>query len=366
MATLKHVWSRVWRMFYVAFVLLVLCATWLLLPKIAFGQTPTPTPAYLPDGTVRNPGDWYYCYDGGTTTSNSLSNITYDAPQCTQLLWQESTGGGGVYESLLMEGAIFVEGIGIKGARVRGWAVPAKGIKSFEYKCSAVQQYCRVAGGGSSTGLVNSSDGPYHTANGTNWSLSAPAPTSYPNCETSTLNVVAEFESEQFDRWWTHPERINAFWNADGLTISESRTQFSSFSCSVIGWESWDTPWYPPTPEVTPTPTPCLPGMGCWQVGIVPITPIAIGTIAVPTVQTTVTWGIGTPVVVGCYNIIPSTAHTVETWFGEYPVGFDGVEMCTRERSLSLQLDEFDFGAWAVGLFSFMGMGVLWTMISRR
>jgi hypothetical protein len=153
--------------------------------------------------------------------------------------------------------------------------------------------------------------------------------------------------------------------NGDNFGYGEAYSSCQVTSVERLDGSIW-IPGDPGDPDPTPTATPCLPNLPCWVViPTYPITPIGWDPIAVPTVATTVTFGIGPPQVVECYEVIPTTVQTVTTWFGDWQVGFDGVQTCVRERSLDIQLDEFDFGGWAVGLWSFMGVGVLWLMFRR-
>lgn len=352
--------------------LMVVAAATIFSANVVFGQTVGGYP-----GGARDLNEWYFCWASRSNPESQIStNAVWTDITCDQLLWQEVPGGGGVYESLMME-----VGVGMSGpqwSEVHGMVVPPAGIQKFTYHCIAFGYGQRTTAASLTYGIGAQGVGGSVSSDGTSWLESVTNP-EIGSVASFSYDVVATWRATEYDYWaandvvstWssggtsgTPPGAKYVGWRVYAGAQNSNATAVLTLGCTITDWQSWsqwledgNPPWVPPIG--------CDLFIDCYVVDPYPIEPITWTPKIIPTVVTTVEFGIGQPITATCYDIIPSTQQSVSTWFGDYTFGFESVSACVRERSLSLQLDEFDFGSWAVGLFGFMGVGVLWLMLRR-
>lgn len=396
-------WRRVRPMVGVAFILLWLMFTWLVGAKIVFGQTPTPTvtpintPPITPIATLTpfatatvGPTPTLIPDSSGSTVVWGCILTPLAAPVCKwgdyfEMYWfqfAQAPPGGQIHDwpgpgqsdyatlaiippadtktihatcTYHLAGVAWRHSSGASGPGVQSRVIFSTGSAQSWGGSAPVSPDLAVIPG---AGLLQQAVGDERLLTQTViWQLDSgiaswPGANNFPTNET--LTVYARVAARQ---------RVTS-----GNPSGNAAQGMTRVACQIDEMVRLDDSTYVPSNPVVgdgPTPTPCLPSMGCWQVGLLPITPYPIGTIAVPTVQTTVTFGIGAPATPQCNTIIPSTNQTLSTWFGDIPYGFDGVQACTTERELNLVIDEFNIGQWAIGLIGFMGVGVLWLMLRR-
>lgn len=316
-------------------------------------------------GGTRDPDEWYYCYSSRYNPEGiSLTGIPWDSMHCEQLLWQESTGGGGIYESLQYVGGVQVEDDQADDgeiAVVRGWIIPSQGIKRYQYSCSAGASYCNYGNGSYSAGVIGQDANVWFNAPMGFWSISNAAP-SVGACATASINVVSDAQALGYDKFYS-PDMVTGwttvsgndypFTEAQAATINNNRSGGASYSCSIIAWEHWpewlvtNPPWVPDIPDSEPTPSPIS-----WvPVPWVPITDTTNAPV----------FDIGPGVDGGCHMVIPQ--QSVEIGGNQY--GWYGFEICRTDFELGLSLFGEDVDAWLNVVLALGGLGIVFSIIKR-
>lgn len=324
--------------------------------------------AQYPDG-ARDPGNWYFCYasqfndNEGTFTSVPWSEDML----CETLLFKEVAGGGGFIESIDMAASVLAEGSDAshgRAAKLRGFVIPPRGMKDFNYACTAGATQCHNGGTGSVSSSVRSAVGSLFSEVTTGWVLNSTAATSG-SCATITTDVVGLMRSSVYDTWWTNDTPVNwntsgstvgTYWEISALTISDKRSSGASFRCHVTGWVSNPT-WLASNPEWGPGPEDLVPVATAtpsttWSVN--PWVPIT-DSVNAPEFE------LGPPGTEVCTIVIPAYGWTWDSV--EY--GWDLVEFCSTEYDLTLRIFGIDLGTYLVTFFLLGGVGVLVSIIKR-
>lgn len=350
----------------------VLLGVGLAVAVVAVGWQPVVAATY-PGGT-RIPEEWYYCHASKYTAGQgtvSLTAVNWTDIECEHILWQQPGGVGGGAESVLFQGSVDVVGVNDahEAGLLRGWIMPARGIKGYTYSCDMFVTVCNVAGSGSFAGNAASDINSGWT--GTEGNVLWPSPSSG-NCLTNDLDLVASVSSSTYDNWWS--STLVEGWNvaaantadggvdysADGSTINDGRTVASGYSCQIIGWDDWPA-WLATNP-------PWWPGDGDWV--SVPATPTPVVTpgewSAEPWVPVTSTvnapnFTLGPPVDGGCNVVVPGYSYT---WFSEV-YGWGGITICTSDYALSLGMFGLDMN-YLINIWIFLGgLGILVSILKR-
>lgn len=352
----RSAWSAVW---------LGVVVFWTIFwANMAFAQG---SPGY-PDG-ARDPELWYYCYSSSVNHAHLTTTNPWDTPMtCQMVQWDVAPGGGGVHESVLLSGGVVADDAdnNAENAHLRAFVVPARGIKKFGYSCVAQNKVCRNNGGGSFSQSVSSQDGSSYDSNGTNWSVPGVSnPSTIGTCTTSTLDVVAQFESDVYDAWWS-PDIVatwtssssseGTFFRIDSATVDDSLTPSGTFQCQIKSWESWpawlddNDEWEPGPIDLVATPTP-TPG---------PSSGITLSVTPLAPVSNTVNVVIGEPGTPVCTTIIPSGGIS-ETVFGyEIDSGWADYDVCAQPTEFTLEFFGIDFTGYLLLGLAVMSLGVVY------
>lgn len=336
-------------------------AVYALVPSSAKAQAGYP-------GGVRDPGLWYYCFaELYNPASASPVGMEWSPIYCENLLFQESTGGGGIFNSLDMVGAAAVVGTDTTGEyqRVQGYVVPSQHIRKYTYACDIAVLACHHGGSGSFTANAATSwSVSYFNTDATNFTLSSPSPASNA-CASASLDVVASYRASADDNFWLRDPVAGwsvagydqAAWKAEVNTSSDNRSAGAQYSCRITSWESWpawlatNPEWVPGEGSLVPSPTPTG-TPGGWDSA--PWDPIT-DSVNAPE------FDLGDPGVEVCTIIIPEYGWTWDSI--EY--GWEAVEFCSTEYDLTLKFFGVDVGVYLVTTLLLGGVGVLVSIIKR-
>jgi len=312
-------------------------------------------------GSVRDEDEWYYCHASKYDDQEAgLTNVDWSDIDCDQLLWQLELGGGS-YASLLMEGAVTVDGIsGTMGeaAKVRGWIVPARYVESFTWDCTGQVAVCKYGIGSAGADAELTYDA-YFT--GDDWSLSqGTSGVTTGNCVTQDFDgvgVIGEDVAGSFwDREpvadWPDGEARGVYMDAQATTLDDDWSAQAGYSCRVTAWEMEDGyVWNPATPTPDPTPTSGLPRWGTPVPWSPPVTqPVNVGVVAQPTVCALGLWGY---------------SQTVSALGYTTTVGIPQVEVCLEPHAIELEFAGIDYGAYLLALGGLLTFGFLVSVVKR-
>lgn len=323
--------------------------------------------ADIPGG--RDPGMWYFCHAQRSSSTSGAFTGDYGPLTCEIVLFQAEAGGGGAYDSVLMEASVVAVGGGSGSmAQLRGYVLPARGIKSFTYRCTGGSAKTITAAAFGTTAVANAAvQAAWFTTDSSTWTVSAASPV-WPGTPSSsaTINTVSTFRALTDDKFWTEDPSVS--W--DGASPSGKGVRFeaaaansngnsgtsANFSCQILTWLSWAS-WLGSNPEWTP-------GPGAIVVGPTP-TPETIWE-AVPWVP--ITDSVYTPIFNlgpgedgGCTMLIPE--QSIEIGGNQY--GWYGFEMCRTDFSLGLSIFNEDVNYWLNVALSVGGLAIVWSIIKR-
>lgn len=313
-------------------------------------------------GGVRDPEVWYFCVSSRHDTDGmDYVGDVWTALECVDLLWQLDPGGV-TYSSLLFEQSVTVVGFPAESeaANIKTYIAPSQGVKSYDFSCTGFAEVCRVNSGGSKSVFVYVDDAVWF--GGATYAAGAPmTPAAVGECAATNVDWAGSRSTTFYDKFWSVPivagTDLYPNFEADARTLDDSISGSAGLSCQITGWVEW-AEWL----ETHPPWLPYIPPAAGFD-----ILPVPISTIPIPHPPTTIEFGISDPITDEvCYTLIPSTEREVAWWSGVYTVGFDAVEVCNVERSVSLVVDEFDFGGIATTLATLLGAGALWALLRAR
>jgi hypothetical protein len=313
-----------------------------------------PALAYDLGGVERNPAEWYYCYDYKVDVDGySYTGVNWAGLTCTQLLWVADPGGGGGYQSLMMEFGVAPDPSPTgAAATLRAFVVPAQYIDRYDWSCDGFVTRCRD-GLGSEAGQVSASRPAYYT--GSQFSGSGSSVDN--SCTTSVYDWAGYFDQSTVGRFFAHDpvdgDSVEPpYFETKVSMTNENRWATAGLSCQITDWtmEAGQDEWIP----VLPTPTPGPGGGTPWP------------TVPAWTWPATHTVAVGvTPQPTSCAAMMVGYTNTVDTGFFSTTFGFPGVEVCTQPQSLELEFLGWDFGAWLMTFGLLLGAGVLVSVVKR-
>jgi hypothetical protein len=342
---------------------MVVAAITILWANAAFAQSST-----YPDG-ARNAVHWYYCYASRTNTTASPPSGSWTATTCLKLLWSPG-------ESYHMVASATTGG-GTRYAEVVGWLMPARYVRTIQYRCLTAETGTRLSGTGSAGSTVSAENSVNFTPGTSDWSngVTVGVGNAVGEAATNSLDVVAHWDAMAADNWWSHD--VVANWtssgNADGtgwrIINNQSTANYTTageFECWVLDWTMDDghTPWVPGVddmPPATATPVPTATGTPIVTPGFSfdDVTPWS------PATPDPIDFGV-TPDETECINFLPNFSAG-ESWFGgtvttTLPSNYS---ICFEQYAFNLEFMGWDFGLLAVSAGLVAGFGALYGVIKR-
>lgn len=345
------------RRFGAAAAIILACLSLVLFPESLWAQSST-----YPDGS-RNAVHWYYCYASRTNTTASPPSGSWTATTCLKLLWSPG-------ESYHMVASATTGG-GTRYAEVVGWLMPARYVRTIQYRCLTAETGTRLSGTGSAGSTVTAENSVNFTPGTSDWNngVTVGVGNAVGEAATNSLDVVAHWDAMAADNWWTHD--VVANWtssgNADGtgwrIINNQSTANYTTageFECWVLDWTMDDghSPWVPGDDDYEATPTP---GPTSTPDPLGTATPFVFDTpVALVPVSATVEFDIGVPQTPECVTIVPGTTIS-ETVFG-YVIdeGWADYEVCSQATSFSLGYMGMDFSAYLILAGAVLGLGAVY------
>jgi hypothetical protein len=327
-------------------------------------------PSVFPGGY--NHDSFYACYQGGATElgASHTSTVYWDELECEAFGLNAIPDGFGGYTFLSDEinRYVYVEG-GSDTVRFAAWEItiiPPTSIVSMTIGCDVVAERWDINEGtiAASTQATFSTD-KASTANGVNWSgdiFIQNFPQSFQHDVWLTNSSVRDWDyfaneigiaqtANPTNRAWRGPYLLSVAAHAGSDQNDRAAT---AAECWVTGYkEDTGSVFEPVYPTPVPSPTVPLPTAtpGFDPIVWVPVQPIT----------QEIDFDIGTPDLLGCYDIPPSIGPwtvTIPGW-GDYTAEMQGVEWCISEQAIDIELLGIDFSSMIFIVFGSLFAGFL-------